>query len=41
MLSEGQQYFQVAWWNAVFPGLAILLVVLGINVVADEFVSRR
>ncbi|MCC7447355.1 MAG: ABC transporter permease [Anaerolineae bacterium] len=41
MLSEGQQYFQVALWNAVFPGLAILLIVLAINLVADELAARR
>jgi peptide/nickel transport system permease protein len=41
MLSEGQRYFEVAGWNALFPGLAILLIVLGINLVADELASRR
>jgi peptide/nickel transport system permease protein len=41
MLSEGQRYFQVAGWNALFPGLAILLIVLGINLVAEELASRR
>jgi ABC-type dipeptide/oligopeptide/nickel transport system permease subunit len=28
-------------WNAVFPGLAILLIVLAINLVADELAARR
>jgi peptide/nickel transport system permease protein len=35
MLNEGQDYFQVAWWNAFFPGMAILLTVLGINLIGD------
>jgi peptide/nickel transport system permease protein len=35
MLNEAQQYLQTAWWMAVFPGLAIALVVLGFNLLAD------
>lgn len=34
-LSAAQQYMQVAWWIAVFPGLAILLTVLGLILVGD------
>lgn len=41
MLHEGQSYFHVAWWNAVFPGLAIFLLVLGINVLSDRLSDRR
>jgi peptide/nickel transport system permease protein len=41
MLSEGQSYFQVAWWNAVFPGLAILLAVLSVNILGDRLSDRR
>lgn len=41
MLNDGQQYFQVAWWNAVFPGLAILFTVLSVNLIGDELASRR
>jgi len=41
MLNEGQSYFQVAWWNAVFPGLAILLAVLGVNILGDRLSDRR
>jgi peptide/nickel transport system permease protein len=41
MLSEGQSYFQVAWWNAVFPGLAILLTVLGANLIGDSLAERN
>jgi len=35
MLAEGREVFRIAWWNAVFPGLAILVTVLGINLLAD------
>ena len=35
MLDEGRNYITTGWWLALFPGLAILLVVLGINLVGD------
>jgi peptide/nickel transport system permease protein len=35
MLAEGRDYLTVAGWIAVFPGLAILLTVLGINLLGD------
>jgi len=35
MLDEGRNYLTTGWWLALFPGLAILLVVLGINLVGD------
>jgi peptide/nickel transport system permease protein len=35
MLNEGKMVFELAWWNAVWPGLAILLVVFGINLLGD------
>ena len=35
MLNEGKNVFELAWWNAVWPGLAILLVVFGINLLGD------
>jgi peptide/nickel transport system permease protein len=41
MLAEGQSYFQVAWWNAFFPGLAILLAVLAINMIGDRLSDLR
>ena len=41
MLAEGQSYFQVAWWNAFFPGLAILLAVLAINLLGDRLSELR
>jgi peptide/nickel transport system permease protein len=35
MLSEGRQFLELAPWNAVFPGLAIMVVVLGFNLLGD------
>jgi peptide/nickel transport system permease protein len=35
MLSEGQQYMSSAWWLGTFPGLAIVVLVLGINLLGD------
>jgi len=35
LLSDGRDYVQDAWWLTVFPGLAIFLVVLSLNVVGD------
>src|SRR5919109_1393644 len=35
MLDEGRNYITTAWWLALFPGLAILTLVLGINLVGD------
>jgi peptide/nickel transport system permease protein len=35
MLDEGRNYITTGWWLALFPGVAILLLVLGINLVGD------
>ena len=35
MLSQGREYLTTAWWLGVFPGLAIILTVLGINLFGD------
>jgi len=35
MLSDGRQYLATAWWLGTFPGLAIMLIVLGINLLGD------
>lgn len=36
MISLGRDYINVAWWISTFPGLAILLTVLAINLVGDR-----
>lgn len=35
MVAEGQKYIFDAWWVSLFPGLAILLTVLALNIVGD------
>lgn len=35
MLDEGRNYITTGWWLALFPGVAILVLVLGINLVGD------
>lgn len=35
MLADGRVYITTAWWLATFPGLAILVTVLGINLFGD------
>lgn len=35
MLSEGRQFLELAPWNAIFPGVAIMMVVLGFNLLGD------
>lgn len=35
MLADGRQFLTTSWWIATFPGIAILLLVLGVNFVGD------
>jgi peptide/nickel transport system permease protein len=35
MISDGRNYLNDAWWMTTFPGLALALVVLSINLVGD------
>jgi peptide/nickel transport system permease protein len=35
MLNEARPYMNPAWWTSVFPGLAIFLTVLGVNLLGD------
>lgn len=35
MLADGRTYLQEAWWLSIFPGGAITLVVLSVNIVGD------
>jgi peptide/nickel transport system permease protein len=36
MIALGRDYLSIAWWLSTFPGLAILLTVLAINLVGDR-----
>ena len=35
MLSEGRLYLQTSWWVVTFPGLVIMVTVLGLNMFAE------
>ena len=44
MLSDGRAYMGTAWWLTTFPGLAMMLTVLALNVIGDwlrEFIDPR
>jgi peptide/nickel transport system permease protein len=44
MLADGRAYVASAWWLATFPGLAIMLTVLSINMIGDwlrDFLDPR
>jgi peptide/nickel transport system permease protein len=36
MLSEGRDYMETAWWLTVFPGAAIFLLVLSVNILGEQ-----
>ena len=40
MLADGRTYMQTAWWISVFPGVAIMLTVLGLNLLGDWLRDR-
>lgn len=35
MVSDARQYMRIAWWMATLPGLSILVVTLGLNLLGD------
>jgi peptide/nickel transport system permease protein len=35
MLTDARDYLAVAWWMGIFPGLALMLTVLAINLIGD------
>ncbi|PQP80890.1 D-ala-D-ala transporter subunit [Paenibacillus sp. PCH8] len=40
LLSQGRGYLTVAWWICTFPGLAITLFVLAVNLIGDDIRDR-
>ncbi len=40
LASEAQRFMRVAWWLAVFPGLSIVVAVLGLNLLGDAVADR-
>jgi peptide/nickel transport system permease protein len=41
MLSQARDVIHLAWWNAVFPGLAIVWTVFGINLLGDAWQNQH
>ncbi len=41
LAAQAQGFLRVAWWLALFPGLAITATVLGVNLLADALSSAR
>jgi peptide/nickel transport system permease protein len=35
MISEGREYIATSWWVSAFPGIAILITVMSVNLVGD------
>lgn len=35
IIADGRSYLQIAWWISVFPGFAIMLTVMGFNLLGD------
>lgn len=40
MISDGREWLSTAWWIAMFPGIAILLVVMSMNFLGDWLRDR-
>jgi len=40
MVSQGQSDISTAWWLATFPGIAIMILVLGVNLIGDGLGGR-
>ena len=35
MISDGREFLESAWWLALFPGFALMLTVLSVNLLGD------
>lgn len=40
MLRDGQRFIQSAWWMAIFPGMALFIMVLALNILGDGLRMR-
>ncbi|MGW6499956.1 ABC transporter permease [Nonomuraea angiospora] len=41
IISDGQDYITTSWWLVTLPGLVIVLMVVGVNLVGDALYERR
>jgi peptide/nickel transport system permease protein len=40
LIKDGQQYLQTGWWISTFPGIAILIISIGLHLVSDGIRER-
>jgi peptide/nickel transport system permease protein len=40
IISDGQNYITTSWWLVTLPGLVILLLVVGVNLLGDGLRDR-
>ena len=40
MMNDGRVHLSTAWWVATFPGLALMLLILGVNFLGDGLADR-
>ena len=36
IIRDGSEFIQTGWWLTIFPGLALVLTVLAVNVISDR-----
>jgi peptide/nickel transport system permease protein len=41
MIGEGKKYIDIAWWIATMPGIFLILLVFGINLISDSLESYK
>ena len=41
MIAEGRQYLLLAWWMTTLPGLALLVVGVGLSLIGDGLAENR
>jgi peptide/nickel transport system permease protein len=39
IMADGWNYINIQWWITAFPGIAIFIIVLGLNFMADSMQS--
>jgi peptide/nickel transport system permease protein len=40
LLQQAQLYLQQAWWMSTFPGIALSITILGLNLLGDGLSSK-
>ena len=40
LLNNAQRFMRLAWWLSLFPGAAVALISIGVNLFADGLAAR-